>query len=108
MLFNNGAITRGNGFDENNMKHLRQKDFFPQVLSGDPYPIKGFLKFTGNPVHNCPNRGRWLETFNAVVGVDDADIGDMVNNYGASYAGGWDTIWDCACNVRKLEEKKGA
>ncbi|MDO4290283.1 MAG: molybdopterin-dependent oxidoreductase [Eggerthellaceae bacterium] len=74
ILFNNYAITRGTGFDENNMKHLRQKDFFPQVLSGKPYPIKGFIKCTGNPVHNCPNRGRWIETFNAMDLVVDIDI----------------------------------
>lgn len=74
IMFNNLAITRGEGFSENNMKHMRQKDFFPQVLSGEPYPIKGFIKCTGNPVHNCPNRGRWLETFNAMDLVVDIDI----------------------------------
>ena len=56
------------------MKHLRQKDFFPQVLSGKPCPIKGFIKCTGNPVHNCPNRGRRIETLNAMDPVVDIDI----------------------------------
>ena len=74
LVFNNAAITRGTGFSENNMKHVRQKDFFPQVLSGEPYPIKGFIKCTGNPAHNCPNRGRWIETFNAMDLVVDIDI----------------------------------
>lgn len=74
IVFNNAAITRGCGLDHHNMKHIRQKDFFPQVLSGKPYPIKGFIKAQGNPVHNCPNRGRWVETFDAMDLVVDIDI----------------------------------
>ena len=42
------------------------------------------------------------------ISTETGRIEDMSNNYGAAYAGGWDTIWDCTCNVRKLEEKKGA
>lgn len=74
ILFNNYAISRVNGPTDNNMKHLRQKDFFPQVQSGTPWPIKGFWKATGNPVHNCPNRGRWIEAFEKMDLVVDVDI----------------------------------
>lgn len=45
----------------------------------------------------------WHEDAVAMAGKDD-----MVNNFISCYSGAFDTIWDCACNVRKLEEKKGA
>lgn len=45
----------------------------------------------------------WYKQACDVFGNDD-----MVNNFASCYAGSFDTIWDCACNVRKLEEKKGA
>ena len=53
---------------------MRQKDFFPQVLSGDSYPIKAFIEVEGNPIRNCPDRGRWIETFNSMDLVVDIDV----------------------------------
>lgn len=74
IMFNNYAITRPLGPEGNKMKHMRQSEFFEQVQTADPYPIKAFWKGTGNPVHNCPNRGRWIETFNQMELVVDVDI----------------------------------
>ncbi len=50
------------GFPEGkpkNTKTIRNMDFFEQVKSDKPWPIRGFLKTGGNPLHNYPNRSRW-------------------------------------------------
>jgi molybdopterin-containing oxidoreductase family molybdopterin binding subunit len=74
IMYNNAAITQPNGPEGDKMKFVRQKDFFQQVQTGKPYPIKAMLVCTGNPVHNCPNRGRWLEAFQKMDLVVDIDI----------------------------------
>jgi molybdopterin-containing oxidoreductase family molybdopterin binding subunit len=74
ILFNDAAISRPLGPEENKMKFVRQKDFFEQVETGSPYPIKAFIKASGNPVHNCPNYGRWQNAFNKMDLVVDIDI----------------------------------
>lgn len=74
IMFNNYGIARPNGPKGNKIKFVRQKDFFPQILSGDPYPIKAMFVTSGNPAHNCPNRGRWIEAFEAMDLVVDIDI----------------------------------
>ena len=63
------------GPDGNKTKCVRQADFFEQVVSGKPFPIKAFLKVSGNPVHNCPNRSRWIEeTFPQMDLIVEYDI----------------------------------
>ena len=74
VMFNNLALTRPFGLEGSKMKNIRQGDFFEQVQTEKPYPIKAFWKATGNPVHNCPNRGRWIETFNKMDLVVDVDV----------------------------------
>ncbi len=59
--FNDFPIVCPNGFQGIKTKNVRQMDFYEQVVSGKPYPIKAFFKTAGNPVHNCPNRSRWIE-----------------------------------------------
>jgi anaerobic selenocysteine-containing dehydrogenase len=39
--------------------------------------------------------------------VDDGKVGNMYAGGESVLAGAWDTIWDCACNVRKVNGKNG-
>jgi molybdopterin-containing oxidoreductase family molybdopterin binding subunit len=73
VLFNNAGIARVEGL-ESKTKFVRQKDFYPQIASGDPYPIKAMIITSGNPAHNCPNRERWVKAFEAMDLVVDIDI----------------------------------
>ena len=73
--FNDIPILFPNGLEGNKTKYIRQDDFFEQVKTGKPFPIKAFFKANGNPVHNCPNRSRWLEeTFPRMELVVEYDI----------------------------------
>jgi molybdopterin-containing oxidoreductase family molybdopterin binding subunit len=74
LALNDSDIARPQGVAKSDMRFVRQKDFFEQVQSGDPYPIRAFIKTSGNPVHNCPNRGRWVEAFDKMDLVVDIDI----------------------------------
>jgi anaerobic selenocysteine-containing dehydrogenase len=75
IIFNDFPIILPFGFEGNKAKNVRQMDFFEQVKSGKPYPIKAFIKASGNPVHNCPNRSRWVEdTFPYMDLIVDYDI----------------------------------
>jgi molybdopterin-containing oxidoreductase family molybdopterin binding subunit len=73
IVFNNVGIARAEGV-EPKTKFVRQKDFYEQVLTGKPYPVKAMIVTSGNPAHNCPNRSRWQETFDAMDLVVDIDI----------------------------------
>jgi molybdopterin-containing oxidoreductase family molybdopterin binding subunit len=73
VIFNNAGIARAEGV-ESKTKFVRQKDFFEQIQSGDPYPIKAMFITSGNPAHNCPNRDRWIKAFDAMELVVDIDI----------------------------------
>lgn len=56
-------------------KVIRQCDFYDQVKTGSPYPIKALMIPSGNPVHNCPNRGTWIdEIFPHIDLIVDIDI----------------------------------
>jgi molybdopterin-containing oxidoreductase family molybdopterin binding subunit len=61
IVFNDFPIMFPDGPENSKAKLMRQDDFFEQVKTGKPYPIKAFFKANGNPVHNCPNRSRWIE-----------------------------------------------
>lgn len=60
-MFNDLPIVFPTGFDGFKGRTVRQADFYDQVVTGDPFPIKAMMVTSGNPVHNCPNRGMWLD-----------------------------------------------
>jgi molybdopterin-containing oxidoreductase family molybdopterin binding subunit len=75
LIFNDGAISMPLGRDAYKGKYLRQADFYEQIESGEPYQIKALWVVAGNPVHNCPNRGRWIdEVFPKLELIVDVDI----------------------------------
>jgi anaerobic selenocysteine-containing dehydrogenase len=75
IVFNDGPILFPNGPENDKSKYVRQADFYEQVKTGEPWPIKAMLKVSGNPVHNCPNRSRWLDdTFPQMELIVDHDI----------------------------------
>ncbi len=53
---------------------MRLMDFFEQVKTEKPYPFKAMIKTGSNPLHNLPNRGRWindtLPKFELIVDYD--------------------------------------
>ena len=54
---------------------LKAADFFTAVKTGDPYPVKALFKTGGNPVHNYPGRGRWInDVFPYLDLIVDYDI----------------------------------
>ena len=61
IVFNDFPIIFPDGPEGSKVITTRQDAFYEQVKTGDPYPIKAFIKANGNPVHNCPNRSRWVE-----------------------------------------------
>lgn len=61
MIFNDAPITMPNGREGYKGVYLRQAEFIEQCQTQEPYPIKAFWVIQGNPVHNCPNRGLWLD-----------------------------------------------
>ena len=73
--FNDHEITMPLGRENYKGKMMRQAEFIEQVQTEDPYPIKAFWVIAGNPVHNCPNRGLWLnEIFPKMELIVDIDI----------------------------------
>ena len=75
IIFNDLPIMFPDGPQNAKAKVMRQDDFFEQVKTGKPYPIKAFFKAIGNPVHNCPNRSRWIEdTFPKMDLIVDYDV----------------------------------
>lgn len=75
MAFNDAPITMPLGREGYKGKMMRQNEFINQVISQKPYPIKAFWVIAGNPVHNCPNRGLWLdEIFPQMELIVDVDI----------------------------------
>ena len=73
--YNDNPIMFPNGQSASKIKCVRMDDFFEQVKSGKPYPIKAFIKANGNPVHNNPNRTRWVKnTFPQLDLIVEFDI----------------------------------
>ena len=56
--FNNGSVIFANGRENDKTTFVKNGDFFDAAKEGK---YKGFIKVQGNPVHNCPNRSRWIE-----------------------------------------------
>ena len=61
IAFNDIPIAFPEGVENSKVKYLRLVDFFDQVKTQKPYPIKAFLKAMGNPFHNISNEKRWVE-----------------------------------------------
>ena len=75
LAFNNRAISMPNGPEGYKAKMLRQAEFIEACLTEKPYPIKAFWVIAGNPVHNCPNRGLWIDhIFPQMELIVDIDI----------------------------------
>ena len=68
--FNDSAIANPLG-EETKTKFVRLMDWFDGVMEGK---YKGLIIPSGNPVHNTPNRGRWMEAFKHLELVVDFDI----------------------------------
>ena len=74
IAFNTPAITMPNGPENYKGVAMRQAEFFDAVESGESN-IKALWVTAGNPVHNCPNRSRWVErVFPNLELVVDVDI----------------------------------
>lgn len=75
LAFNDAAITLPHGKEGFRGKTVRQADFYEQIETGEPYPIKALWVVAGNPVHNCPNRSRWIdEVFPKLELIVDVDV----------------------------------
>ena len=75
LSFNDQAVTMPEGRENYKGKLIHQADFIEQVQTGKPYPIKAFWVVAGNPVHNCPNRGTWVDKlFPQMELIVDIDI----------------------------------
>lgn len=72
MIFNNDPIVYPLGRENDRAHYVRQADYFRDVKEGK---YKAFLNLSGNPVHNCPNRGRWIDdTFPQMELIVDIDV----------------------------------
>ncbi|MGI6216897.1 MAG: molybdopterin-containing oxidoreductase family protein [Coriobacteriales bacterium] len=70
--FNDTPIVEPYGPGNGKGKFIKLVDWFDGVQEGK---YKGFIKMSGNPVHNCPNRGRWVnDVFPKLDLIVDFDI----------------------------------
>ena len=60
LAFNDAAITMPLGPENYKGVPMRQADFFEELEAGTS-KVKALWIVAGNPVHNCPNRGRWID-----------------------------------------------
>lgn len=61
VVFNDLPIVFPDGIENSKVKYVRLVDFFEQVKTEKPYPIKAFIKAMGNAFHNIPSEKRWVE-----------------------------------------------
>lgn len=74
LIFNDQEIVHPLGIENSRAKNIRQADFYERIADGTS-PVKSLLVVAGNPVHNCPNRGRWIdEVFPKLDLIVDFDI----------------------------------
>jgi molybdopterin-containing oxidoreductase family molybdopterin binding subunit len=74
IVLNDAPILQPNGPEGDMAKHIKVKEFFDEALSGDESPYKAFIVTSGNPVHQVPNRKRWMQLFDRMELVVDIDI----------------------------------
>lgn len=70
--FNNAQIVFPEGKENDRARYVKQADYFRDAREGK---YKAFLCLAGNPVHNCPNRSRWVDdTFPQMELIVDIDV----------------------------------
>ena len=78
VLFNDAPIVAPNGIEGFKGVPARQADFFEAIENSESVeecPYKALMVISGNPVHNCPNRSRWIErVFPKLELIVDFDI----------------------------------
>ena len=73
ITFNDEPLIHPDGV--NKAKFVANREFFKQVKTEDPYPIKAIIFASGNPLHNYSNRGRWVDdTLPKMELVVDIDV----------------------------------
>ena len=60
LSFNDAPLVMPNGPDAYKGVPVRQAQFFDELEAGTSN-VKALWVVAGNPVHNCPNRSRWIE-----------------------------------------------
>lgn len=70
---NDKPITMPLGIDGPRSQPVMMEQFFVDA-SSDNSPYRGFFSIAGNPVHQQPDRNRWLKMFNQMDLVVDFDI----------------------------------
>jgi molybdopterin-containing oxidoreductase family molybdopterin binding subunit len=73
IMFNDGAIVLPHGVEGCKINAVRMHEFFLQAAS-DSSPYRAFIKTAGNPVHQQPDRNRWLKVFSKMDLIVDFDI----------------------------------
>ena len=73
LILNDAAVSMPNGPEDLRAKCMRQWQWFAEADSDDS-PYKAFIKSEGNPVHQQPDRNRWLRIFSHMELVVDIDV----------------------------------
>jgi molybdopterin-containing oxidoreductase family molybdopterin binding subunit len=72
-MLNDAPIALPHGPEGCKVNPVKMKDFFLQAAS-DTSPYRAFIKTAGNPVHQQPDRNRWIKVFEQMDLVVDFDI----------------------------------
>ncbi|MDR1185729.1 MAG: molybdopterin-dependent oxidoreductase [Coriobacteriales bacterium] len=73
IVFNDAPIVFPGGIGGYRANCVQSSEFFAKG-SSDASPYKAFICMSGNPVHQVPNRGRWLKLLGQCELVVDFDI----------------------------------
>jgi molybdopterin-containing oxidoreductase family molybdopterin binding subunit len=73
IVFNDFPITFPNGIEGYKGNGVGSPEFFAQGAS-DNSPYRAFICMSGNPVHQMPDRGRWLKLLSQCDLIVDFDI----------------------------------
>ena len=75
IFFNDAPIVMPNGPEGFKGRGVRQADWYEDIENNEDSPYKSLFVIGGNPVHNCPNRSRWIErVFPKLELIVDFDI----------------------------------
>ena len=73
MFYNNAAVSLPEGPENAKSVGMRMADFF-EIAQTDESPFRAMLFAAGNPVHQQPDRQRWLDVLSHMELVVDTDI----------------------------------
>ncbi len=73
LILNDAAVNMPNGPEDLRAKCMRQWEWFAQADS-DENPYKALIVAEGNPVHQQPDRNRWLRIMDKMELVVDIDV----------------------------------